>query len=45
MDDLSNIAQQVKFRNQLGYTFLSVCCESFFTRVLNETLYLSLKRR
>lgn len=43
IDDLSNIVQQAKIRNQLGHTDLSVFCENFFMKILNETLDLSLK--
>ena len=42
IDELSDIAQQAKIRNKLGYTDLSVFVEDFFKVILNETFDLSL---
>lgn len=42
IDELSDIAQQAKIRNRLGYTDLSVFVEDFFKVILNETFGLSL---
>ncbi|WP_447873428.1 SMEK domain-containing protein [Serratia fonticola] len=42
IDELSDIAQQAKIRNKLGYTDLSVFVEDFFKVILNETFGFSL---
>lgn len=42
IDELSTISAQVKMRNQLGMTDLSVLAENFFRDLLNEVLDVSL---